>query len=265
MYDLVKWRSDYEITSAAIGPPQGIQKAPGRFTGRPEYAALPGRLDPKSSGTDPLSREAPTRSPSSFYQNALFLEFLVSASGYGTGGQNFIQEDLSNNPDAPYVESTLDTLYRVSGGILYDPNEYQPDLVSRNPAYTVMTYYHAGRKSGLDPDPGRAYSNLLFTGFPIWWPQRDEAQGLVDFVLQDLWRLPKDAPWTAVVATPIRGRRAAAGSHRIPPVKTPARPLVHAPAGGSGTSAGISIAPPAPKPAPNRGTGPFARHRPASP
>ena len=51
------------------------------------------------------------------------------------------------------------------------------------PSAPVMLYYH-----------GRDNSPFVYTGFDPWaWSQAD-CQGLVDFVLGDIWKLPKSAP-----------------------------------------------------------------------
>ena len=73
-----------------------------------------------------------------------------------------------------HVESTLDTLYDVSGGNL---------LLSPAP---VMTYYH-----------GLENPTVLFSGFDLWSWTRSDAQALVDFVLRDVWGLAPAGPRTA--------------------------------------------------------------------
>ena len=68
----------------------------------------------------------------------------------------------------PTRVSTLDTLYEVSS----------PQLcVSPAPA---MLYYH-----------GRDNAPFVFTGFDLWSWSRSDAQGLVDFVLGDIWGMSR--------------------------------------------------------------------------
>ena len=66
------------------------------------------------------------------------------------------------------LESALDTLYEVSSTQL---------CVSPAPA---MLYYH-----------GRENTPFVFTGFDLWSWSRADCQALVDFVLGDIWKLPK--------------------------------------------------------------------------
>jgi hypothetical protein len=47
----------------------------------------------------------------------------------------------------------------------------------------VMTYYH-----GFESGP------VVFSGLPVWYFQRTQGQGLVDFVLQDIWGYTRRAP-----------------------------------------------------------------------
>jgi hypothetical protein len=63
----------------------------------------------------------------------------------------------------------LDTLYLAVGASTPSP-------------LPVMTYYH-----GFDSGP------VVFSGFPPWYFRRSQAQGLVDFVLQDIWGLQRQS------------------------------------------------------------------------
>jgi hypothetical protein len=128
-------------------------------------------LEPKTAATDPRAEEAPTRSSSSFYQTTYFIEFLQEP--------NMIVEDLDPDPGVENPQSTLDTLYRATGAQLFKPVQHVP-----------MTYYHG-------PAPGNV--SFVFSGFPFWNFKRTQGQGLVDFVLRDLWGLSPSAP--APVAT----------------------------------------------------------------
>jgi len=46
-----------------------------------------------------------------------------------------------------------------------------------------MLYYH-----------GRENAPFVYTGFDPWAWSHGDCQGLVDFVLGDIWKLPKSAP-----------------------------------------------------------------------
>jgi hypothetical protein len=77
--------------------------------------------------------------------------------------QNFVIED---------GQSVLDSLYRM------DTFQLPPTPAKR----VCMTYYH-----GVENPP------VVFSGFDLWSFVRDDCQALVDFVLQDVWGLPKGA------------------------------------------------------------------------
>jgi hypothetical protein len=74
-----------------------------------------------------------------------------------------------------------------------------------------MTLYH-----GLENAP------FVFSGFPLWYFSRAQAIQLGDWVLHDLWHLPREPLW--------RGIRAA-------PAPPPASSAAPAGASGSGSSA----------------------------
>ena len=73
----------------------------------------------------------------------------------------------------------------------------------------VMTYYH-----------GREIAPLVFSGMSIWDFRKQDCQDLVDFVLGNLWHLPKSTLYTAPRAmAPSSARRVA-----VPTSQTPRRP-----------------------------------------
>ena len=131
--------------------------------------------------TDPLP---PLRNSFDFYQTQFELEFLQK--------DNRIVEDVNPDPKLVDEQSTLDTLYKASGNSLPQP--------SVNPYNVVMTYYH-----------GPSHAPLVFSGFNFWSFRRDECVQLVDFVLQELWGLPRSsvASRTPPAPSPVasRGRR----------------------------------------------------------
>jgi hypothetical protein len=185
MYDWVRWRTEFSsvlLTNAVI------EKSLGRyqFTETDRYAALPPVLNLKTASTDPLATEAPTRASSEFHRRSITFEFLDRV---GFEEPNRIIENLSSDPDSSNEQSTLDTLYRVRVlvGELTDPTQPPypgPDpAVNQQPFFIPMTNYR-GRNL--------TKSEILFTGFPIWSLRREHGQAMVDFVLQNLWNMPKN-------------------------------------------------------------------------
>jgi hypothetical protein len=156
----------------------------------PDYARLPASLSLRTPATDPIP---PTRSPSQpsfYYLQSVAMEYAQDA---------IVHEDFGG-PGAPRVESVLDTLIEVVGA-----------TIDRAPA-PAMFYYH-GRENGA----------LLFSGFDLWSWSRADAQALVDFVLGEVWGLPRRSPAPAglpAVAPRAAGR--AAGTRSLDPA--PRRP-----------------------------------------
>jgi hypothetical protein len=163
IYDHAHWRSElkqFRITNGRI------RRHLGRLEGSPGvYAGLPVEIQVKSPATDPFP---PNRAliPSVFYQTQVDIEFL-SAS-------NEILEDQDPRANHEDFQSTLDSLYSATAPTL------QPDSVLQS---VVMTWYH-----GQDNPP------FLMTGFNIWNFRRQHCAQLVDFVLQQLWGLTREAP-----------------------------------------------------------------------
>jgi hypothetical protein len=158
----------------------------------PDYALMPAELRVRTPDSDALP---PTRIASQaglYYPGATDAEY-VSAP-------NTIVEDVDPDPQVVHLASTLDTLYDVSGSAL---------VISPAPA---MTYYH-----------GRENPQFLFTGFDLWSWKRSDAQGLVDFVLRDVWGMSQATPRAAAARATSGsggGRRAAfrgAPWHRLDP------------------------------------------------
>lgn len=162
----------------------------------PDYSKLPARMRLRAPETDALP---PTRTASQaglYYPGTVELEFVPLPTR--------ITEDLDPDPVSVRLESTLDTLMEAAP---------VPFLASPAPA---MTYYH-GRENG----------SVIFTGFSLWQWTRPDAQALIDFVLQDLWRLSRAGnpgvkgpalqarPGPARVVGPARGR--AVGVRLDPP------------------------------------------------
>ena len=195
MYDFAHWQSGIRMVPAqrallntylATGDPTS---APGRgWPGQPPYQKLltqaPALL-PRTCATDPPS---PLRDCGPFYLIGTYTaEFLFRP--------NAIVEDADPRPNHETPVSTLDTLYMALGG-------------TTGGRYPVMTYYH-----------GSQSTPMVFSGFPIWYFQRQQCQALTDFVLQDVWGLSKQpslvqvssrnarAPVSRPVATLGKSRR----------------------------------------------------------
>ena len=171
---------------------------PDRYTGStissPDYSHLPPVMRPKLDGGDPVP---PTRDPNSqsnsFYQTSFACEYISDL--------NAIIEDVSTDPTHPRQIAVLDTLYMANGSSL---------LTYPYPAPT-MTYYH-----------GTQAHQFVFTGFGMWAYARQDCIGLVDFVLHDLWELPRDNIDRGSITPAIRN------GVRRPPVRvvTPAQRAV---------------------------------------
>ena len=194
MYDLAAWRSEVKIVKA----PMFIQRELGRFTNggsyppgdpgnpTPDFNRLPTLVRGKSPFTDPFPPGREGQSTTVFYKSAFDAEFLSL--------QNFVLEDLDPDPDLTNEQSVLDTLYKVTTFAL------PPTTATR----VCMTYYH-----------GVLSAPLVFTGFNIWDYNRDDCQSLVDWVLEEIWKLPRNpvpaiAPAVAAApATVVRPQRSA--------------------------------------------------------
>jgi len=164
---------------------------PGATISSPDYSKLPPQMRLKQ-GIDPLP---PTRTTEGqFYQSSFPCEYIRDI--------NAIIEDVDPDPLTAHEISVLDTLYMASGSAV---------LTNPNPAPT-MTYYH-----------GSTAHQFVFSGFSIWSYARQDCMGLVDFVLQDLWHLPRQNIDRGSIAPAIRN-----GVTRPARVVTPAQRAVSA-------------------------------------
>jgi len=177
MFDAFHWRSEFvtgRTTNRIFARPEagrGGWSHPDR-TGTttissPDYALLPAEMRRKTPATDPIPATRPPSTGTAFYQTGIDAEYLSVP--------NFIIEDVNPDPDFVSEQSTLDTLYAfdAAGGNMHPSGSTFP-----RPA---MTYYH-----GFDTAP------MVFSGFNIWNFARQDAIQLVDFVLQEIWGLPRD-------------------------------------------------------------------------
>ncbi len=194
MYDFVHWREGVQMLPAVnarrfgtnTGGTAGVGlNRPGRHWPRtpplptppapPDYSKLPSNLDPKSAVTDP---PPPLRSADSFWLRGDYTaEYIYRPT--------FIREDYDDHPERVDEYSTLDTLYLARGG----------SAVTNSP---VMTYYH-----------GRENQPLVFSGFNFWYWRRTQCIELVDWVLQSVWKLPRDPGASRAPSAPVAARRAA--------------------------------------------------------
>jgi hypothetical protein len=172
MYEQAHWRSEFKQFKVNGGR---IRRYLGRFESSPgTYASLPVEIQIKSPATDPFPPNR-TGSQSVFYQTQFDIEFLSAA--------NEIVEEFDPRPHHENLQSTLDTLYKVTASSL------QPDTGPGALQSVVMTCYH-----GADNAP------FIVTGFNLWNFRRSQCVGLVDFVLQQLWGMSRQQPVAAAVA-----------------------------------------------------------------
>ncbi len=158
MFDIPHWRS--EILTG-LGR-QAARSTAGRYPwpGMPDYSALPATLSEKTAATDPIATYAPGRLlPNDYYQSVFNAEVLSKA--------NTIVQDSDPDPNFQLMTPVLDTLYATSGGA----------VGSGKP---IMTLYH-----------GNENTPFVFSGFPLWYFQRTQSIGVLDFVLQRLWGVPR--------------------------------------------------------------------------
>ncbi len=189
IYDQAHWRSEFKLFRVSNGR---IRRHLGRFETSPGiYQTLPVEIQVKSPATDPFPPNRTGQSPSVFYQTQFDIEFLSAP--------NEIVEDLDPLPRAD-IHSTLDTLFKATALAL------QPDTGLGAVQSVVMTYYH----DGGDNAP------FMLTGFNLWNFRRSQCVELVDFVLQQLWGMTREAP--------APGPAALAPANPLPPAGRLTRP-----------------------------------------
>lgn len=167
-----------EITSLTTQSAIRSPRAVGGWPGAPDYSGLPPLLSRRAAATDPLW---PFRNALQFYSTTCEAEYLSKP--------NPTSEDLDPDPDVVRLGPGLDTLYATTGGL------------------PLMTLYH-----------GQENAPFVFSGFPLWFFSRPQAMRLGDWVLQDLWHLPRDPLWRGLGAAPAP------------------RPAASAPSGGAGSA-----------------------------
>jgi hypothetical protein len=179
MYDIVHWESGFYVSNGQYQVARSTG-AGGGWPGAPNYALLPAQLGSKTAGNDPTP---PFRSTGTFLNGTRIrsLEYLSEP--------NSILRDVDPDPAIDNFASMLDTLF-IAQGVPEPPIPPSPYI----PA--CMTYYHG-------PDSG----GLLFSGFDLWTFTRPDLITLADFVLQQIWGLPRDPVARAASSPPpVAGR-----------------------------------------------------------
>jgi hypothetical protein len=125
-------------------------------------------MRPASAIPDPLPPTRLANQANLFYATSFPCEYILSG--------NFILEDVDPSPEGVTEASVLDTLIEAEGIVL---------LTTPKPGQTTqrapsMTYYH-----------GNQANQFVFTGFAPWQSARQDCIAMFDFVLQDLWNLPR--------------------------------------------------------------------------
>ena len=141
---------------------------PGSTIRSPDYSRMPQELRLKA-GLDPMPPTRLATQTGLFYQSSFPCEYIDD--------NNSIIEDVDPDPAHEHQIAVLDTLYMAKGGVILVPPKSDGDGI---PTAPTMTYYH-----------GSTAHQFVFSGFSIWSYARQDCMGLVDFVLQDLWNLPR--------------------------------------------------------------------------
>ena len=192
LFDEAHWRSDFWYTSVITGTNlhksvRAVGGYPSRVDNRwglvrsPDYSLLPQRIARKVAVDDPVppyrGSQANWLNTFSVYQ----LEFMTPATPDLL--QNSILEDTDPDPDVANMVSMLDTLLvaqlNVAGAVA--ENEDLSQFGRNYRSYPVMTYYH-----GLEGPP------FVLSGNDLWTFSRKDLVKLVDFVLQQIWGMPKE-------------------------------------------------------------------------
>jgi hypothetical protein len=198
MYDLAHWRTEFRVFGPAfvrfarydqpdptVGSPQPAVCWKGGTFRDPAYTLLPTALSPRDPMTDPLW---PYRTPTDFYignraysSRGVNLEFISQ--------ENHIREQVPApspaNPESTVEVATLDSLYLAYGAAYSSQMNQSSQGEGVNP---MMTYYH-----------GRDNAPLVFSGTSIWDFRRQHCVALADFVLGQLWNLPKNVRYASRV------------------------------------------------------------------
>ncbi len=140
--------------TCATATKAALNPGAGGWPGAPDYTQLPTLLQWRN--LDPVP---PLRGPGSFYASLYSAEYLSQP--------NAVLE--IPGPGLP-AASVLDTVLFTVG----------PPFPDHKP---VMTWYHGAENAGV-----------VFSGLPLWYFRRADAQTLGDFVLQRIWSLSRGSP-----------------------------------------------------------------------
>lgn len=158
LFDIVHWRS--EVTSGQGRQAQRPTDPHISWPGEPDYSILPDQLREKTAATDPFGTYAANRGNASEFFQTTFSAEVISKP-------NVIVQDFDPFPNVVDMRPVLDTLYVTSGGA----------IGTNKP---IMTLYHGGENAPF-----------VYSGFPIWYFQRQQGIAVTDFVLQNVWGLPR--------------------------------------------------------------------------
>jgi hypothetical protein len=172
-----------EITSLTAQSAVRAPRVVAGWPGAPDYSGLPPALTRRTAATDPLW---PFRTSTQFYTTTCEGEYLSKP--------NLTVEDLNPDPDAVLFGPGLDTLYTTTSGL------------------PLMTLYR-----------GRENAPFVFSGFPLWFFSRAQAIQLGDWVLQNVWHLPRDPLWRGLRAAPASSAPPVRASGPGPSARAPGR------------------------------------------
>ncbi len=187
-----RWRSEFAYSKAQTLPRRSAAAVGGwsnpgwRYVGTiaaPDYTRLPASLRRRALALGDSLPPTRANNPTSFYSTAVAppVEYLTQP--------NAILEDVNADPLVVDARAVLDTLYELQGG--------QLATIATGQRPASMTYYH-----------GVEGPKFVMSGFDLWTWSRQDVQGLVDFVLQEIWGMnrnmtrPPQAP--AAASRPAR-------------------------------------------------------------
>ncbi len=191
-YDAARWRSEVRPIAATRVELRRDAAALGRQQSNPFYLdpLLPARLQRHSEAAGDSFPPNRTFNSGDFYYETIPVEYLSAP--------NDVQEDVDPSPRESWAP-VLDTLYRCLGPTVLGP--------AYNPANACMTVYPSRDLWGVGDFPWGP--SVIATGFDVWSWQRTQCQGVVDFVLQRLWGLPKSPVVSASAPPPNPAARVA--------------------------------------------------------
>jgi hypothetical protein len=211
VFDIVHWQSQVRSTAAATTAVTryfGRLQAPGHTPPAEYLIHLPQAMRYRSAA---LGDSVPPLRPSNVFfplTPNVDMEYLSDQGGNG-GASSRVIEDVDPDPLHEVLQSTLDTLYYVRGQTYIPPNQ--------NPYNVCMTVYR-----------GPAYDNpIIFSGFNIWSWTKSDCQGVVDFVMSDMWHYAPAAPLMRPVAMTASSRATVTKASPTPVRTVSAFPVLH--------------------------------------